>query len=236
MKSHFPGFYQPSRNEFADLWRSCIFVLDANVLLNLYRYPATARDELINVLARVENRLWTPYQAALEYQRNRVLVLAEQKKRFKEVRDVVVNVVSNLETEFAKLKLKDRHSLINPDGFVGSIRSSVDQYQLELDKLEKDQGNVNGDDPIRDRIDRLLNGRVGSKPTQTFLDEIYKSGEERYRFKVPPGYLDEKKSSNESNSYFYNGCRYQGNYGDLIIWHQIMAFCKSSDKKTQLYF
>ncbi|MGE0024579.1 MAG: PIN-like domain-containing protein, partial [Hyphomicrobium sp.] len=89
MKDKFPGYYRPSEEEFAILWKECIFALDANVLLNLYRYPQTARDELLKIISRDPERFWIPHQAALEFQRNRLSVIAEQKNKFREVRKIV---------------------------------------------------------------------------------------------------------------------------------------------------
>jgi hypothetical protein len=36
MRSVFVGHFRPTQDEFAQLWDECIFVIDANVLLNLY--------------------------------------------------------------------------------------------------------------------------------------------------------------------------------------------------------
>jgi hypothetical protein len=43
MRDLFPGFYRPSEEEFHRVWQEGIFVLDTNVLLNLYRYPEEAQ-------------------------------------------------------------------------------------------------------------------------------------------------------------------------------------------------
>src|SRR4051794_4032848 len=67
MKEQFPGFYRPSKAEFDRLWKEGWFVLDANVLLNLYRYKAEARTDYLNVLAQIAARTWIPHQAALEF-------------------------------------------------------------------------------------------------------------------------------------------------------------------------
>ena len=39
MQNFFPGYYRPSEDDLTAIWRKCIFVLDTNVLLGLYRYP-----------------------------------------------------------------------------------------------------------------------------------------------------------------------------------------------------
>ena len=78
MKNIFPGYYRPTIKEFSNLWNSCLFVLDANVLLNLYRYSQETSDELIQILKQVSGRLWVPHQAAFEYQKNRLQIIASQ--------------------------------------------------------------------------------------------------------------------------------------------------------------
>jgi len=82
MKKIFPGFYPPSDEDLKELWSKSLFVLDANVLLNLYRYPEKARADLLTVIRKIKDRVWVPYQAALEYQVNRLTVIAEQKEKF----------------------------------------------------------------------------------------------------------------------------------------------------------
>jgi hypothetical protein len=52
MKKLFPGFYQPIEKEFQSLWKNCIFILDANVLLNLYRYPSEAKNDQGGLVAQ----------------------------------------------------------------------------------------------------------------------------------------------------------------------------------------
>ena len=77
MKELFPGYYRPSEDEFSDLWKNCVFILDTNVLLNLYRYSEESRNDFIKVLHKIETRLWIPHQVALEFQENRTKVIEE---------------------------------------------------------------------------------------------------------------------------------------------------------------
>jgi hypothetical protein len=67
LKKAFAGYYRPSDAEFRQLWEQCIFVLDANVLLNLYRYSDETRSKFLEILEVLSKRLWVPHQAALEY-------------------------------------------------------------------------------------------------------------------------------------------------------------------------
>jgi PIN like domain len=53
----FPGYRQVPEREPADALRSALVVVDANVLLNLYRYNESTRNDPIRVLRHVGDRL-----------------------------------------------------------------------------------------------------------------------------------------------------------------------------------
>jgi hypothetical protein len=67
----FEGYRKPSAQQQRDALRTALVVVDANVLLNLYRYTATTRDDLFAVLSTVGDRLWVPHQVMREFWRNR---------------------------------------------------------------------------------------------------------------------------------------------------------------------
>lgn len=229
MSESFPGYYAPVKSDFDALWKNGTVTLDANVLLNLYRYPETAREEILNVFERLSERIWVPYQAALEFQRNRPTVIAEQKRRFREVRDVAGTTVSTLKKRIDDLQLKKRHSIIDPDNYVAEIGAATDKFLTELDRLEESQIDVNENDRLRQRIDAVIGNGVGSPPeNQEEVEKIYKQGEERFRAEMPPGFLDSHKGDKESNLYSYGGVIYQKKYGDLMIWFQIIDFANKS--------
>src|SRR4051794_11824543 len=94
MRTKFPGYLQPSPDEFSALWQTCFFVLDANVLLDLYRGTPTAAEEAVGALEQIRDRLWLPYQVALEYQRHRT---SAPVKHIKEYRDLVTKVTAALD-------------------------------------------------------------------------------------------------------------------------------------------
>ena len=62
MREHFGHYYQRSDAELVEIWTHAIVVLDANVLLNLYRYTPSTRDELLSVLRKTREQLWLPHQ------------------------------------------------------------------------------------------------------------------------------------------------------------------------------
>jgi len=238
MKETFFGFYRPSNEELSELWNSGTFILDANVLLNLYRYPKEARDDLLRILKTVSNRLWVPHQAALEYQENRLSVMAEQVRRYDEVGKVLEDARRKLRAGLGHLQLKRRHSLIDADTFLERVDRVFDDFLSELETLEQEQPDVFDDDQLRDEIDSLLEGRVGSPPeSQQELDKIYEDGKIRYDQKRPPGYMDEGKSDgDEREAYLYQGLYFKRKYGDLILWYEIIKEVQSREELEQIIF
>lgn len=228
MKNHMIGFYRPSDDEFKGIWDKATFVLDANVLLNLYRYPAKASQELLGALAKLSDRLWLPYHAALEYQRNRLGIIAEQKKRFADVRKLIEDTTTSLTSQFSKLQLKKRHSSIDVEEFLLGLENLTKVFLGKLGNLEENQRNVSDEDQMRNAIDTVLLGKIGPLTfDQNRLNDIYKQGELRYAIEMPPGYMDQNKEKHSKpDSYQYGGLIYKKKFGDLILWQQIIEYAK----------
>ncbi|MFM7370860.1 MAG: PIN-like domain-containing protein, partial [Sphaerospermopsis kisseleviana] len=64
MRSVFVGYFRPKDDELSQMWSEGIFVVDANVLLNLYRYSSGTRKELEKALEAVKDRIFITHQAA----------------------------------------------------------------------------------------------------------------------------------------------------------------------------
>ena len=229
MKNTFPSFYQPSKENFQELWNTGLFIFDASVLLNLYRYPSQARQDLLSVLKSVQHRLWIPYQAALEYQENRLNVIAEQMKRFEDVRTILDKTEQALNHGLDQLQLAKRHSAIRVDDFVRGIHSRIRNFKNRLDELQEAQPDVSAHDVLREEISYLFADKIGQPPSQKALDELYEEGELRYQNKQPPGYLDAHK---EDECYPFGELCFKRKFGDLILWYQVIEHVKTSDTKA----
>lgn len=84
---------------------------------------------------------------------------------------------------------------------------------------------------LKTEIANIFNGRVGEKLHKDELLKLYEDGKQRYAEKIPPGYEDKCKEGNKQ-------------YGDLIVWKQIIYYAKhnkchiifiSSDTKEDWY-
>jgi hypothetical protein len=214
MKKTFPGYYCPTEDEFSELWQNCLFVLDANVLLNLYRYSPGTSEELIGILKEISDRLWVPHQAALEYQNNRLVVIEQQAAAYDAIQDELRKTQDKIDNE---LRSFARHPFIEVDRLLERIKNIFAEIGKELNELKQEHPDLFDGDHIRDAITVLLEGKVGSPYSFGRMDEIYKEGKTRYEHDMPPGYLDRDKGSTRQ-------------YGDLVLWFQIIDKAKETKK------
>lgn len=220
MKDLFPGYYRPSEDEFSDLWKNCVFILDTNVLLNLYRYSEESRNDFIKVLHKIETRLWIPHQVALEFQENRSNVIEEQEKKFDSIKGILEDNQSRITGGLSKFPS------VNHEKLIDKISQLFGDFFEEIKPLEAKQLKSNDHDYIRDIVDNLLKGKIGEPPTQLELENIYKEGEERYKINYPPGFKD-KQPKKQKDPYLCNGMSFKREYGDLILWKEILKEVKT---------
>jgi len=221
MKKQFRGYYSLTEEDYIDLWENCIFIFDTNVLLNLYRYPIKVSSEFINVLKHIRERIWTPYYVGLEFQVNRRTVIHEQEDKFDEVKDELTASFNSLQNKFNRLK--KRHSIIDPSTFLEKADEVYQEFGENLEGLKEDIPNLFETDSIRDELDVLFDQKIGEPFSNEELEVIYSEGQERYSYKIPPGYMDKK-----DEKFSYGGRIYDKQYGDLILWKQILKMVEEN--------
>lgn len=234
VKDLFPGYYYPN---FETLWQEATIVFDTNVLVNLYRYPIAARNDLLTVMERLSNRIWLPYHVGLEFQRQRVNVIYEQIARYQDVSDIIDVNIKKLHNDLNKLQLQKRHSTISVVPLLEGIEKQKTDYLTSLDSLRSQQTLSVESDPIRDSLDKLFRGRIGPAPSsQEILDKIYEEGEKRFSNSIPPGYLDnDKESASKEATYSYGNLQYRKKFGDLIIWMQLIEYARAQKIKSLIF-
>ncbi|USD68118.1 PIN domain-containing protein [Vibrio sp. SCSIO 43136] len=235
MKNMFRSFKKLNDEELKELWEKAVFVFDTNVLHGVYRYQSSTCQEVLDLMERLKDRIWIPHHVVLEYHRNRQAVINGQHNKFSETKKAVKKAVHTLTEDLAKLQLKKRHSQINPDPLLDGIEKLTKEYFEELDVQEKTCLKVESEDHLLERISNLLDSRVGKPPEDKDIADIMNEGKKRYAAKLPPGYKDANKEKEADNKYSYGGVAYERQYGDLIVWKQLIAYAKETNK-THLIF
>lgn len=227
MRDTFFGYYRPTEEHFSALWSTGTFVIDTNVLLGLYRYPKQARIDLLDALRRLSQRLWLPHQVLLEYQENRLEVISEQVGRYSEVKEALAEARTILVKKLDALQLKKRHSNIDPDSILMRTQQLFDTFLAELEELHRVHPRAADEDQTRIEIEKLIGERFGAPLADQDLKALYEEGKKRYEQHRPPGYLDKGKSREGRPAYFLGDVPINREFGDLIIWQQMINEAKS---------
>ncbi len=216
MKDLFPGQFKESEGQLQKIWESAVFVFDANILLNLYRYSDTTQNEFLEILDRIKERVWLPHRAAEEYFNNRLTVISQQEKSYGET----VNAIDNLES---KLKNSRQHPFVSNET-MATLEELFNNLRQELTDNQNVHSKRISKDLIKDRIAAIFESRVGSPYEKDELTNLLEEGKERYRQQIPPGFKDSTKPNKDD--IFLDECK---KYGDLIVWRQIIDKALDSD-------
>jgi len=229
MRDEFVGYYPPTNAEYKALWDTGTIVLDTNVLLDLYRLPATARDEFISLLDDVKARIWIPHQVALEFQFRRLTVIAAERNATEKSLQEANSLYDDVTNSVTRLEIDKRGLGIETAPLLKAFEEAKDNLLRVIEKVHQAQLDIAVDDPIRDKVDTLFKGRIGPNPTcQQDVDDLCVQGDERYSKKIPPGFKDADKDKGEDAEFRFDGMVFPRKFGDLIIWRQIINFAKET--------
>ena len=208
MKNTFLEFNTLDKDEIKSLWEGATFVFDANVLLNLYRYSDETSKKFLQLISDLGTRSWLPFQVGLEFHKNRLSVISEQRKQYVEFQKKFENLINEIE---------NRNK--NPF-FSKSVCNDLDKIKVNIIKEVEAKATKFDDllssDSIVSKLNHVFEGRVGKCFEDAELRSIYSEGEKRYKEKIPPGYKDSAKPDYEK-------------FGDLLVWKEIIKKAKDSE-------
>ncbi|PGU99179.1 PIN-like domain-containing protein [Bacillus thuringiensis] len=234
MLEQFKGFIGYTDEEFKELWKEAVFVIDTNILINFYKYTSKeSTQSLLDILKKLKetNRLWIPHQVALEYFFNYEDNMFKQNEGY----DLLGKELAKLKEDAKKIlsTVKSKHPYIMTDRFQFFIKSIEQSNQDLQEQIKKEIENLPDSHVIQKDLLELLDGIVGEPYSQKEIDAIEKAGKERFQHDVPPGFKD-KDDKNKQGYRTYGDFRYQQLYGDLIVWYQIMDRAKKKDSPTSI--
>ena len=118
MRNTIREYMQLTDTEKKQLWKTAIFVFDANIFLDCYRYTKVTREEILGAIKSLKNRVWMPKQVAQEFMKNRPSLIYECLGKF--------DIISKKADEFVDecVKLADINS---EDVDIKEIRKYIDK-------------------------------------------------------------------------------------------------------------
>ena len=208
----FEGYRTPTDEDYRKLLENGLVVVDANVLLNLYRYDDQARDALVGVLRALGDRLWVPHQVLVEFWRNRESVLRDPRdvqKTVKELGDLRDRALRAFRTWANRVSLPEEQAagLSRPlaEAFA-SLANNVNASDME------DAATFARDtraDAVLQDLEPVLDRRCGAALAEDQHRAAVQEGMRRVDSRLPPGYMDKKKGDEIAA-------------GDFLVWEHTL--------------
>lgn len=233
MRESFIGYFEPTPEMTDQRWKSGLIVLDTNVLLGLYRMPLENRKDIQKLLYGLKDRLWVPYHVMVEYHANRLDVLKGEydaaSKMERDIQTAFEGFKSKVTTEGNKRrqcweKISTQLNEIGP----------MIAVLLETARAERAHYIAPSEtDTVREFLEDLLVGRVGPKPeNQAAVKAAEIAAAERFGLGIGPGYKDESKAGQLR---VMDGLVYDRQFGDFMIWSQLLHHCKVKKIESVLF-
>lgn len=216
----FEGYRVVSEAESREALTTALVAVDANVLLNLYRYNARTTADLFAIFEKLGDRLVVPYQAMREFHRNRLKAIGNPDQATSEVRGALeknrAGTVRALETWSKQLAIDD--------GELQRLHDDVDEVFRRLleaiDQATPDRVHPStsaDEDPVLSRLAELLADKVLHRPAEKTWNALIVEGNQRVDDSIPPGYLDADKGDQHA----------EGAAGDFLVYTQACHEAKS---------
>ncbi|WP_209698575.1 PIN-like domain-containing protein [Kribbella aluminosa] len=197
--------------------------LDANVLLNFYRYSPKARQALVEVLKAAGDRAWVSHQAAREFWRNRCFAIDSMNQATDEVGKAIEKTraaaVSAIDAWAKQTAVpEDTKQLVT-----AALEAGYGQARNLIDTEVQGAGTISYDgsrDTVLDLLNDLLPAHVGPPLTEDEHKSALAEGERRVQAKIPPGYKDAEKTPGDAAD---------GASGDYLVWIQSIAEANRRD-------
>ncbi|BCJ27942.1 hypothetical protein Asera_20500 [Actinocatenispora sera] len=188
-------------------------VLDTNVLLLLYKFTASARVELFRAINRIGDRLFMPFQVAVEFHNKRIDIIDQQVKQY----DVLSKALNTHKEQLfgtlnhfantCKFTAAEKHDLTaGLDHALAKIHKQIAEHQAKYEFSVV--GSLEGDS-VLDELNPIFARYIGAQPTSEQRAVLEAQFDERAKESIPPGYRDADKEENRS--------------GDYLIWEETIA-------------
>ncbi|WP_033247744.1 PIN-like domain-containing protein [Nocardia carnea] len=217
----FIGYRAASNDDLETALGEAIVAIDANVLLDLYRFRPRTSQDLIKTLESLGDRLVVPHQALREFWRHRQRSHGSPHGATKTATDLVAKggrTAGDALTVWAKAVGVDDGELSDllarVDGFVSDVQGRIQDFVRDT-KSERDG------DSILDQLESLLAGRVTPPLADDEWLECVAEANRRIEAEVPPGYKDAQKQDTDSP---------EGGAGDYLVWYQATRYAHAHGK------
>lgn len=213
---------------------STLIILDTNILLALAEVSYCASKNLLQIFDKCKDLLWIPYQVISEFEKKKYEVFGNMYKKYEKLLKNLSEKTEKLDNDI--ISAFDKYSEYD-DSVIKDLKDDIKKSLQELSNIVK-KYDKNKEEMIRtdkDQIEKLqneimsyindlkTNNRIGNCMKFSEAMDIIKEGDIRYKYKMPPGFLDEYKKTVDQ-------------FGDLFIWKEIVNLPEkySAERSTNI--
>jgi hypothetical protein len=197
--------------------------LDANVLLNFYRYSPNARDSMVAVLRAAGDRVWVSHQAAREFWRNRCSAIDGSNQATDQLRDAIDKhgaAASGAVSVWVKQTAVSRET---EQQVHAALAEGYRRARAVIDTEVEEAATVSYDaetDSVLKVLLGLLTAHVGPPLPPEEHTAALIEGTRRAKEQIPPGFRDAEKAESGGPD---------GPSGDYLVWQQSIAEARRRD-------
>lgn len=217
----FAGFKIASSQDVDTALREATVAIDANVLLDLYRFRPKTSQDLVKTLKSLGDRLVVPHQALREFWRRR-----------QRAQDSPLGATKTAIDALAKSGRSTRDALAIwakavgvDDDELNDLTTRVDDFfgnlQNELQRVLDDARAERAADPILAQLEEILEGRVTPPLKEDEWASCIEEAKRRIEAEEPPGYLDAHKQDSDLP---------EAGAGDYLVWYQAIKYAQEQSR------
>ncbi|MEU7004511.1 PIN-like domain-containing protein [Nonomuraea sp. NPDC046570] len=218
----FEGYRTASERDLKHVLTDGLVVLDANVLLNLYRYTSSTRADFIEVLNKIGDQLWIPHQALDEFWRNRENIIRDPSN----ARDTIKQLEAKLNDSLGIIRGWSKRIALT-DSVAAELANKLDSAFVDVtatikqvaDRESSELSRATHEDPVVNDLERLIAGRRGESFPDEVRAELIQQAMERMENSIPPGFKDKNKAKGDEGV--------ARAAGDYLLWVQVIEEVKA---------
>lgn len=220
LRDDFHAYFRPDERTLQTAYTGGTIVLDANALLDLYRLSPSARADYLSLLSRVKDRLFIPYQVALEFHLHRADAVAGRRGEFEQALSELEDAKRKASAAVSRTALRSYGSPADASGIVSALDDAFVQAQSFISRavegydLDANAIATSPNDSILELLEPIVMGRVNERPADDILLVDLNEAERRSRETLPPGYKDANKKQNP--------------YGDYLWWAEVVRYMSTN--------
>lgn len=169
MKTKFRGYYRIHKEDLLSKFKNCLFVFDANALLDIFRLNKSLAEQVFNVMENYSEQIRIPYHAAEEYNNRINDVLIDQYNKIKKAKNNFKSFEESLNAKRNQPYISDKTAKL-----INKLKSQIEEdFGLQIGYILNEL--LYGE--MQNKMADLLDNRVLEPFTKDEIDKLKEKGQ-----------------------------------------------------------